>query len=85
MEKDIVFDDVVVLWIAGRYYIEEKIMPSIRIGDKAFVTCDYCGKPVVKADKYGMWCEDECGREDSIKALSEVEAIMRSFFTPSRS
>jgi len=33
----------------------------------ASVTCD-CGKPIVIADKYGMFCEDLCGYEESKKA-----------------
>ena len=32
------------------------------------VTCKKCGAPVDHADEYGMWCTNECDREEAIEA-----------------
>ncbi len=38
------------------------------------LTCK-CGKPIVKSDEYGMFCENECTREESIKAFNKLKKI----------
>jgi hypothetical protein len=38
-----------------------------------------CGKPIVKTDKYGMRCEDDCGLEESIEASKEIEKLIKDF------
>lgn len=43
------------------------------------VTCD-CGKPIIKSDKYGMWCEDRCNRDKSIKAVRELNDMFGGMF-----
>jgi predicted nucleic acid-binding Zn ribbon protein len=42
----------------------------------AHVGCRDCGKPIVFSDKDGMFCEDKCGRAESI----EIGKIMRARF-----
>ena len=31
------------------------------------VKCEACGKPITHTDKYGMWCDDECDRDEAIE------------------
>jgi hypothetical protein len=38
------------------------------------VTCE-CGKPIVVANKYGMFCEDMCGFKESKKAKKLVDDL----------
>jgi len=49
----------------------------VTIDDKgnASVTCD-CGKPLTKVNEYGMFCDDMCGYEESIKASALLDAII---------
>ena len=42
------------------------------------ITCEVCGGPITHSDKYGMWCDKECGREMSIKASKEFREEMDS-------
>jgi len=37
-----------------------------------------CGKPIVKSNKYGMFCEDECELEESKKALEICSALINA-------
>lgn len=51
------------------------------------VTCTVCGGPITHSDEYGMWCDNECGRERSIKAQEEYDGMLKgliSAFTPKR-
>lgn len=41
----------------------------------ASVTCD-CGKPIVTANEYGMFCEDMCGYEESKRASKILDALI---------
>ena len=51
-------------------------MPATMDKDgNATVTCD-CGKPIIIADKNGMFCEDLCGYEESKKAAELVESVI---------
>ena len=44
------------------------------------VKCDVCGKPITHADKYGMWCEDECGREECMEDMSKIFGKIEEMF-----
>ena len=48
----------------------------------ATVTCD-CGKPIIMANKYGMFCEDMCGYEESKQAeiviTNMIERCLREY------
>lgn len=37
-----------------------------------------CGKPLTYSDKHGMFCEDKCGYEESVKASAEINAFCES-------
>ena len=43
------------------------------------ITCDICGKPITHTDKYGMWCEDKCGREEAKKKNSMFSYLGQLF------
>ena len=43
------------------------------------VTCDHCGKRITHSNEWGMFCEDECGLEDSKKAKVEVMEMLEGF------
>jgi hypothetical protein len=30
-------------------------------GNDVSITCKKCGKPITKSNKFGMYCQDECG------------------------
>lgn len=34
--------------------------------------CTHCGKPLTKATKYGMFCEDGCGEKEAKEAMIEM-------------
>ncbi len=51
-------------------------MPIEFKGDEALVTCD-CGKQLTRVDKYGMFCEDLCGHEESVAAEKIVEEAIQ--------
>jgi len=36
-----------------------------------------CGKPLTQVDKYGMFCEDMCGYEESKEADKLIESIIK--------
>jgi ribosomal protein L37AE/L43A len=44
------------------------------------VNCDICGKPITHTDKYGMWCEDECGREEAMKDMTKIFGKIEELF-----
>ena len=39
----------------------------------AEITCDICGQRLTHSDKWGIWCDKECGHEESKKAEKEIE------------
>lgn len=41
------------------------------------IDCDMCGKPITEANKYGMFCEDLCGLEESEKAYKAVKDFIK--------
>ena len=41
----------------------------------ALITCD-CGKPIVRANEFGMFCEDKCGMKESIKIAEDFTKIV---------
>jgi len=47
------------------------------IGDQAYVYCDDCGKPLTVVHSVGMFCEDMCGFEESVKAGEEIDALIQ--------
>lgn len=51
-------------------------MAGIIVGDKAYVTCDDCGKPITVANELGMFCEDMCGIEESKEAGKQIDALI---------
>jgi len=46
------------------------------IGTQAFIYCDDCGKPLSVTNENGMFCEDMCGYEESVKAGKEINNII---------
>ena len=41
------------------------------------ITCE-CGKPIIKSNKYGMFCEDECGLKESKKAKFKLNSLIKT-------
>jgi ribosomal protein L37AE/L43A len=39
-------------------------------------TCDECGKDLVTSNIYGIFCEDKCGYEESVKAREQVMVMV---------
>ena len=39
------------------------------------VSCKICGKPIIKSNKFGMYCENMCGLEDDKKAYNKIKSI----------
>ena len=62
--------------------MEDTQMPAI-MDDKGNVevTCD-CGKRITVTNKYGMFCEDMCGYEESIKADKLIENMIHMLCGP---
>lgn len=53
----------------------------------ADITCTICGRPITHSDEYGMWCDNECEREKSVKAQEEFGGMLNdlvSAFTPKK-
>jgi len=46
------------------------------------VTCEKCGKPIVKSNQWGMFCEDNCGLEKSKEAKKMVDGLLKMFAGP---
>ena len=44
------------------------------------VTCNQCGKLIVETNKYGMFCEDRCGYEESVKRGKELDTLLGECF-----
>jgi hypothetical protein len=40
-----------------------------------YITCQECGGTITHSDEYGMWCDKECGREESM----QIAPIMDEF------
>lgn len=53
--------------------IKKNVTPAQGGGVNVGITCKICGKPIVKSNTYGMYCEDECGKEDDIKAYEKIK------------
>jgi len=55
-------------------------MPAI-LDDKGNVevTCDDCGKRITHSNEFGMFCEDNCGLEESKVAKAQVEKMIQGF------
>ena len=43
------------------------------------ISCNNCGKPIIKSNEFGMYCEDECGLEDDKKAFDEINILLNKF------
>lgn len=47
------------------------------------VTCDECGERITHSNEYGMFCEAECGLEESkaakIKGMQMIDQISKMF------
>lgn len=39
------------------------------------VTCG-CGKPITHSNEHGMFCDDNCGLEESKQALKDINDIL---------
>lgn len=44
------------------------------------VKCSKCGKPITVVNKFGMFCENLCGQEESKKALNKLRKIFGGLF-----
>ena len=44
--------------------------------------CSTCGGSITHSDDYGMWCDKECGREDSIKASAQFVKFFKTLEDP---
>jgi hypothetical protein len=51
-------------------------MGAILEGSDAHVFCDDCGKDITVSNVYGMFCEDMCGYDESVKAKQEVDVMI---------
>ena len=56
------------------------ISPAKGGGINIDIVCTECGKPLDHSDKYGMWCKNECGREESKDALALLEKMIPGVF-----
>jgi len=56
-----------------------RIKATLKNGN-ASLTCKVCGKPIVKSNKYGMYCENMCGLEEDKKAYIKTNKIIDKFF-----
>ena len=46
------------------------------VGVHITVCCAACGKPIVFSDRFGMYCEDKCGRVESVLVGRSVDTIL---------
>jgi len=55
-------------------------MPAI-MDDKGNVevTCDDCGERITHSNEYGMFCDNNCGLEESKAAKQQVESMIQGF------
>jgi hypothetical protein len=37
------------------------------------INCSYCGKPITHSNEFGMFCDDECGMEESKNVMHELD------------
>jgi len=44
------------------------------------LTCKKCGAPVDHSDEYGVWCTNECDREESIEASIKLKKMFPFLF-----
>jgi hypothetical protein len=50
-------------------------------GTNAHVFCDDCGKDLTVANVYGMFCEDLCGYEESVKASEQIDEMVKGILS----
>jgi hypothetical protein len=43
------------------------------------VTCDICGERITHSNEWGMFCDNECGLEESKAAKDEVMKMIDGF------
>jgi hypothetical protein len=55
-------------------------MPVKIEGSHAHVTCE-CGKDITVTNVYGMFCEDMCGHEESVKASEETDKMIKGILS----
>ena len=55
-------------------------MPIEIKGDQAFITCD-CGKDITVSNEHGMFCEDMCGYEESLKVSKKIDTLISKLLT----
>jgi len=41
--------------------------------------CDDCGKPLTVSNEFGLFCEDQCGLEESRHAKNKLKEIIDLF------
>lgn len=56
-------------------------MGAIMEGSNAHTFCDNCGKDLTVATMYGMFCEDMCGHEESLKASKKVDEMIKGILS----
>jgi hypothetical protein len=56
--------------------VNRKQLPNGK--ENVTITCE-CGKPLVKANEDGMFCEDDCGLEQAREAKAKIMDMMRLF------
>lgn len=44
------------------------------------LTCKVCGKPIVKSNKFGMYCENMCGLEEDKEAFKKLNDMFGGMF-----
>lgn len=44
------------------------------------ITCTECSEPIDHSDEYGMWCKNECGREDSKAVSAMLTPFLKGLF-----
>ena len=57
---------------------EFKAIPSAAGGGKINIdcVCEISGKPITESNKYGMYCEDFCGKNDDAAAGKMLDKMM---------
>ena len=51
-------------------------MPAELKDGNLTVTCDDCGKPLTQVNAYGMFCDEMCGYEESVKASELLDIFI---------
>ena len=60
--------------------IKQTIKENPTGGIDVTLTCRECGKPIVKTNKFGMYCEDMCGHEADKKAYEKIKKMFEGLF-----